>query len=48
MFNSNILKALLLIAIIVGGVYILIIDEPAVPTGDINRIQPTYPTQDER
>ena len=48
MFNSNILKALVLIAIIVGGIYVIIIDEPAVPTGDINRIQPTYPVQDDR
>jgi hypothetical protein len=39
MFNSNIVKALVLIAIIAGGIYVIIIDEPAVPTGDINRIQ---------
>lgn len=40
MFNSNILKALVAIAIIAGGVYVIMIDEPAVPSGDINRIQP--------
>jgi len=39
MFNSNIVKAIVLIAIIAGGIYVIIIDEPAVPTGDINSIQ---------
>ncbi|MDO6442362.1 MULTISPECIES: hypothetical protein [unclassified Marinobacter] len=39
MFNSNLLKAILTAAIIGGGIYVLMIDEPAVPTGDINRIQ---------
>lgn len=45
MFNSNILKAIVAIAIIAGGVYVIIIDEPAAPTGDINSIQP-LPEQD--
>lgn len=39
MFNSNILKAIVAIAIIAGGVYVIMKDDPAVPTGDINRIQ---------
>jgi len=46
MFNSNIFKAIVAIAIIAGGIYVIIIDEPAVPTGDINSIQP-LPKQDE-
>lgn len=41
MLNSNIVKAIVAIAIIAGGIYVIMIDEPAVPTGDINRIQPT-------
>tara|TARA_R110002096_G_scaffold429184_1_gene641797 strand:+ start:623 stop:871 length:249 start_codon:yes stop_codon:yes gene_type:complete len=45
MFNSNILKAIVAIAIIAGGIYVIMIDEPAVPTGDINRIEPR-PAQD--
>ena len=45
MFNSNIFKAIVAIAIIAGGIYVIIIDEPAVPTGDINRIEPR-PAQD--
>lgn len=40
MFNSNLIKAIIAIAIIAGGVYVIMIDEPAAPTGDINRIQP--------
>ncbi|WP_275667857.1 hypothetical protein [Marinobacter salexigens] len=39
MLNSNLIKALIAIAIIAGGIYVIIKDEPAVPTGDINRIQ---------
>ncbi|MBU2875080.1 hypothetical protein [Marinobacter salexigens] len=46
MLNSNILKAIVAIAIIVGGIYVIILDEPATPTGDINNIQP-LPKQDE-
>jgi len=45
MFNSNLVKAIVLIAIIAGGIYVIIIDEPAVPTGDINSIQ-LQPNQD--
>lgn len=46
MFNSNLIKAIVAIAIIAGGVYVIMIDEPATPTGDINSIQP-LPKQDE-
>ncbi|MBK1851938.1 MULTISPECIES: hypothetical protein [unclassified Marinobacter] len=46
MLNSNILKAIVAIAIIAGGIYVIILDEPATPTGDINSIQP-LPEQDE-
>ncbi|NWN90613.1 hypothetical protein HLV39_03735 [Marinobacter adhaerens] len=45
MLNSRILKALVAIAIIVGGIYVIMGDDPAVPTGDINSIQP-LPEQD--
>ncbi|WP_309044561.1 hypothetical protein [Marinobacter sediminicola] len=45
MLNSKILKALVAIAIIAGGIYVIVIDEPATPTGDINSIQP-LPEQD--
>lgn len=44
MFNSNILKALVAIAIIAGGIYVVMIDDPAVPAGDINSIE-ARPTQ---
>lgn len=40
MFRSNLLKALVGIAIIVGAILVILKDDPAVPTGDINRIQP--------
>ena len=46
MFRSYFLRALVAIAIIGGGIYVIIKDEPAVPTGDINQIQP-LPEQDE-
>ncbi|MFT7337818.1 MAG: hypothetical protein ACI92B_001144 [Marinobacter maritimus] len=46
MFNSNLIKAIVAVAIIAGGIYVIMIDEPAVPTGDINSIQP-LPEQDE-
>lgn len=46
MLNSNILKAIVALAIIAGGIYVIILDEPAAPTGDINSIQP-LPEQDE-
>ncbi|KKN53539.1 hypothetical protein LCGC14_0601380 [marine sediment metagenome] len=45
MFNSNLLKTIIAIAIIAGGIYVIAIDDPAVPTGDINSIQP-LPNQD--
>tara|TARA_R110000824_G_C14733381_1_gene626571 strand:- start:290 stop:427 length:138 start_codon:yes stop_codon:yes gene_type:complete len=44
-FNSNIFKAIVAIAIIAGGIYVIMMDEPAAPTGDINRIQ-LQPNQD--
>ncbi|WP_162893668.1 hypothetical protein [Marinobacter sp. Arc7-DN-1] len=40
MWKSIIIKAILAIAIIGGGIMVIIKDDPAVPTGDINRIQP--------
>ncbi|WP_213476219.1 hypothetical protein [Marinobacter lipolyticus] len=43
--KSTILKAIVAIAIIVGAVIVIIRDEPATPTGDINSIQP-LPEQD--
>jgi hypothetical protein len=46
MFRSYLLRAIVAIAIIGGGVYVIIKDDPAVPTGDINQIQP-LPEQDE-
>ncbi|WP_372998178.1 hypothetical protein [Marinobacter sp.] len=46
MSRSNILKALFAIAVIGGAIFIIIKDEPATPTGDINSIQP-LPEQDE-
>ncbi|MGC8118941.1 hypothetical protein [Marinobacter sp. VGCF2001] len=42
---SNLLKALVGLAIIIGGILVVIKDEPAAPTGDINRIEP-LPQQD--
>ncbi|WP_341581991.1 hypothetical protein [Marinobacter metalliresistant] len=40
MWKSIIIKAILAIAIIGGGIMVIIKDDPAVPTGDINSIQP--------
>ncbi|WP_292276485.1 hypothetical protein [Marinobacter sp.] len=40
MLKSNLLKAIVAIAIIAGGIYVIVLDEPAVPTGDINSIRP--------
>lgn len=43
--KSTILKAIFAIAVIGGAIVVIIKDEPAAPTGDINRIQP-LPEQD--
>ncbi|MEX2475621.1 hypothetical protein [Marinobacter sp.] len=40
MQKSTILKIVVAIAIIVGGILIVMRDDPAVPTGDINKIEP--------
>ncbi|MBW7469891.1 hypothetical protein QQF73_09465 [Marinobacter sp. M216] len=45
MSKSTILRALVAIAIIVGGILVIMEDEPEPPTGDINRIEP-LPKQD--
>lgn len=45
MSKSTILRALVAIAIIVGGILVIMEDEPEPPTGDINRIEP-LPEQD--
>lgn len=45
MFRSTLLKAIVAIAILVGGIVVIIKDEPAAPTGDINSIEP-LPAQD--
>ena len=45
MSRSTLLKAVVGLAIIVGGIVVIIKDEPAVPTGDINSIEP-LPEQD--
>ena len=45
MNNRLLLRALVAIAIIGGGIYVVMKDEPAAPTGDINSIQP-LPAQD--
>ena len=46
MSKSMILKAIFAIAVLGGAVFIIIKDEPATPTGDIQSIQP-LPEQDE-
>ena len=43
--KSTIIKALFAIAVIGGAILVLIKDDPAVPTGDINRIH-AAPAQD--
>jgi len=43
--KSTILKIVVAIAIIVGGILMVMRDDPAVPTGDINTIEP-LPDQD--
>lgn len=45
MSKSTILRALVAIAIIVGGILVIIEDDPEPPTGDINSIEP-LPEQD--
>ncbi|WP_170005741.1 hypothetical protein [Marinobacter guineae] len=45
MSKSIILKVIVAIAIIGGAIFVIIKDEPAVPSGDINSIQP-LPKQD--
>lgn len=45
MQKSTILKIVVAIAIIVGGILMVMRDDPAVPTGDINTIEP-LPEQD--
>jgi hypothetical protein len=40
MFRSYLLRAIVAIAIIGGGIYVIVKDDPAVPTGDINEIRP--------
>jgi hypothetical protein len=39
MKKSNILKAVVGLAIIIGGVLVILEDNPQPPTGDINRIE---------
>jgi len=41
--KSTIIKALFAIAVIGGAILVLIHDDPAVPTGDINRIHAAPP-----
>lgn len=45
MSRSTLLKAIVGIAIILGGIFVIIKDDPAAPTGDINSIEP-LPEQD--
>ncbi|MBW4933222.1 hypothetical protein [Marinobacter sp. F4206] len=45
MSKSTILRALVAIAIIGGGILVIMEDEPEPPTGDINSIEP-LPKQD--
>jgi len=40
MNKSNILKAIVGLAIIIGGVLVILENNPQPPTGDINRIEP--------
>lgn len=47
MSTSTILKAIVAIAIIGGAIFVILRDEPATPTGDINSIEP-LPTQDQQ
>nr|WP_297402291.1 hypothetical protein [uncultured Marinobacter sp.] len=47
MSTPTILKAIVAIAIIGGAIFVILRDEPATPTGDINSIEP-LPTQDQQ
>ncbi len=47
MRKSIILKIVVAVAIILGGIFVVMKDDPAVPTGDINTITP-LPDQDNR
>ncbi len=40
MSKSDILKAIVALAIIIGGALVIMQDDPRPPTGDINRIEP--------
>lgn len=40
MQKSMIFKIIVGIAIILGGIFVVMRDDPAVPTGDINTIEP--------
>ncbi|MDX1598057.1 hypothetical protein [uncultured Marinobacter sp.] len=40
MQTSMIFKIIVGIAIILGGIFVVMRDDPAVPTGDINTIEP--------
>lgn len=46
MSRSVLIKIILVVLIIGGATMVLIKDEPNVPTGDINRIQPFMPAQE--
>lgn len=46
MLRSYVVRAILLIAILGGALYVLIKDDPAVPTGNINEIR-VWPEQSE-
>lgn len=45
MSKSLILRIIVAIAIIGGGIFVIIKDEPQPPTGDINNVVP-FPKQD--
>lgn len=45
MLQSNLLKAIVAIAIIGAAAFVIVKDEPGTPTGDINAIEPV-PKQD--
>ena len=47
MSTPTILKAIVAIAIIGVAILVILRDEPATPTGDINSIEP-LPTQDQQ
>ncbi|EON92577.1 hypothetical protein MARLIPOL_07489 [Marinobacter lipolyticus SM19] len=40
MHTSMIFKIIVGVAIILGGIFVVMRDDPAVPTGDINTIEP--------